>query len=130
MPYKDFRLVAKPEEYFRRAIADAPTLEQLADVLNDLRSAPVDVWEDGSLSFIRARAASVQGLSFDVYPKDHDPPHFHVRGPNLNAKFALSDCAHLGGRISGRDQRLVEWFFRSGGRQKLLEGWAQMHPAD
>ena len=30
-----------------------------------------------------------QNLRFVIYPKDHPPPHVHVIGPNLEAKFEI-----------------------------------------
>jgi hypothetical protein len=128
MSYKDLRAVTKPEEYFRGCITGAPDLEHLAKVLAELLDAPLAVWEDGTLTHIRARVAQVRNLVLHVYPLDHDPPHFHVVGPNTDAKFSLADGRCLGGRINGRSEELIRWFFNEGGRDKLLAGWARMHP--
>lgn len=34
----------------------------------------------------------IRNLRFFIYPKDHDPPHVHVKDPDGNeAKFRISD---------------------------------------
>ena len=44
-----------------------------------------------------------------IFRNDHDPPHFHVFGPEFSAKFAIADCQLLSskGRIRRRDIRDV-----------------------
>jgi len=53
------------------------------------------------------RVGSLDVLSFR---NDHDPPHFHVLGPEFSAKFTISECELLSskGRIRRRDIRELE----------------------
>ena len=34
-------------------------------------------------------------LKIEIYPNDHNPPHFHVKTEHYNIKFTISDCELL-----------------------------------
>src|SRR6266850_5574879 len=124
----DIRAITHPEEFIREKVRDCTGLEEIGELLGHLLSSNLSVWHDGSLTHIRARVATVSGLQVQVFPLNHNPPHFHVRGPDVDAKFSLDDCALFVGRIDPRKQELIRWFFENGGRAKLHEGWSRMHP--
>ncbi|MCB1566250.1 MAG: DUF4160 domain-containing protein [Xanthomonadales bacterium] len=57
--------------------------------------------------------ARINGLSIYVYPKDHPPPHFHLRGGGIDASFTIHDCALLKGTVSPRHHSLIKWWHKS-----------------
>ena len=125
----DPRMVTDPEEFFLAAIADASSQEALVELLEALLTAGFGVWEDGRLYNIRARVDRVRGLTIHVFPRDHDPPHFHVVGPGVNAKFGIESCQYLGGPLGHHRRDIIEWFLRNGGRAKALALWEQTRPS-
>jgi hypothetical protein len=124
----DERMITNPGEFLRAKIIECSDLDELGNLLGRFLSSGLSVWPDGSLCHTRARVGQIMGLRLEVYPHDHDPPHFHVRSPETDAKFSLADCSLLGGRIDRGAQDLVVYFFQNGGREKLLAGWSRMHP--
>lgn len=65
-------------------------LQQIADFL-DAHLDATKVWSDGKVIQIRRRIAHVKDLIIEIYPNDHDPPHFHVisRQRDINARFSI-----------------------------------------
>ena len=125
----DVRMITHPEEFIQEKVGECSRLEDIATLLGRLISSDLSVWRDGKLSHTRARVGNISGLKIEVFPNDHDPPHFHVWGPGIDAKFSLNDCALLAGRIGRREEDLVRWFFENGGKPKLWGGWDRMHPS-
>jgi hypothetical protein len=52
----------------------------------------------------------IGSLDVMVFRNDHDPPHFHVIGPEFSAKFTIAELELLSckGRIRRRTIRAVE----------------------
>ena len=62
------------------------------------------------------------GIVIQMYYKDHDPPHFHVRYSGQRALVAIEDSAVLRGQLSPRALALVrEWAALH--RAELLRDW-------
>ncbi|HEX3235224.1 MAG TPA: hypothetical protein VHR41_13570 [Gemmatimonadales bacterium] len=70
-----------PDEFFSGRITAARDLNELAAVLEQLLSADLAVWEDGSLYNIKKLVAQVDGLRIEIYADEHPPPHFHGKAP-------------------------------------------------
>ena len=117
-----------PSGWFADQIAAAQGLDALADVLLQLLDSGLGVWTDGSLYFTRARVHRLGHLSLEVYPRDHNPPHFHVHSSDGSAVFKLEDCSLWKGSLATGDRVRVEWFFRNGGQEKLTEAWERLRP--
>ena len=124
----DVRMVSEPDDYFSEAVQRAEELSDLVEILERLFESGLAVGEDGRFNHIRARVASVRGLAIHVFPDDHDPPHFHIVGPDCDAKFAIATGDYISGRIDHRRAALAKWFFKHGGRDKVVAKWTQMHP--
>jgi hypothetical protein len=118
----------RPDDGIREAVQKAADLVALAEVLQRLFNSGVSVWTDGTLYFIRQRVGTIGSLKLEVFPRDHMPPHFHVVGPDINASYDLADCTLLAGRLDGKDERLLKWFFLNGGRDKLQAAWDATRP--
>jgi hypothetical protein len=93
-----------------KEIVEASSVEETLPALEHLLSGGYNVWSDGSLYFIKERVARVNGLSIYVYPKDHPPPHFHLRGGGIDASFSIQDCTLLNGSVSPRHLALIKWW--------------------
>jgi hypothetical protein len=62
------------------------------------------------------------GIVIQMYYKDHDPPHFHVRYAEQKALIAIETTAILRGELSPRALGLVtEWAALH--RAELMEDW-------
>lgn len=118
-----------PYEPIEKGIAEAPTLMESLRVLEHLLSGGYSVWTDGSLYEIRQLVAEVRGLRIEVFAKEHPPPHFHLRGGDIDAIFSIADCQFLEGRIGGRERRLVEWWYQRS-RPRLVDAWNSTRPSD
>ncbi len=107
----------------------ASTLEQSARVLERLLT-KYAVWDDGSLYGIKFLVDRFRGLCFDVHPREHPPPHFHVRGNGIDASFVIADCSFLNGNADGRERRVIQWWYEHGGRALLISSWNDSRPGD
>lgn len=118
-----------PHDDLSRAVTEAESLEQAAAVLEELLGGGYSVWADGTLYFIKQLVERVNGLQIHVYPNEHPPPHFHVKSPNVDASFTVSDCRLLHGKIDGRQASLVQWWYERA-RPKVVEAWNASRPTD
>ncbi|MBR7835756.1 DUF4160 domain-containing protein [Actinospica durhamensis] len=101
-----------PEESSIEEVTYPDTVEgQLAFHLDSTSVAP-----DGSVYLIKRRVTMVGSLEIRVYPKDHNPPHFHVHSDsrNVDARFHLETLEFLSanyGRLAPKEVRQVQDFF-------------------
>jgi hypothetical protein len=116
------------EQIEATAIA-ARNLQESAEVLQRLLTGPYAVWTDGSLYSIKVLVAQLDGLRIEVHPREHAPPHFHVRGASVDATFTIAECALLHGDVDGRSRRLIEWWYART-RPLLVTTWNESRPAD
>ncbi|MCP5368560.1 MAG: DUF4160 domain-containing protein [Hyphomicrobiales bacterium] len=65
-----------------------------------------------------------------MYYQDHDPPHFHVIGPDFKARIAIEDLRILS--RAGKDRpmdraikRALEWAGEDDHRARLESAWAE-----
>ena len=107
----------------------ATTLEDSAAVLSDLLTGDFSAWTDGTLLTVKRQIERVKGLKIHLYANDHAPPHFHVKGHDVDATFTIADCTYLVGNIDGRDVGLVQWWYRRS-RQLLVDEWNSSRPSD
>jgi hypothetical protein len=124
----DDGVLLNADQLLLRKVAECRDLVDLQELLSRFLSSGMSVGPDGSLTFTRARVDRIRGLVLEVYPHDHNPPHFHVRSPDFSAKFTLSDCRFISGSIDRVSCDLIEHFFTNGGKVKLIQAWVRMHP--
>jgi len=68
--------------------------------------------------------AHIRGIKLVMYYEDHEPPHFHARGPDFVAKFAISDLSvlEITGKLKARESAVIKrWALAN--RPRLLENW-------
>jgi Domain of unknown function (DUF4160) len=71
---------------------------------------------DRSVGLIKQRIATIRDLEINVYPKDHEPAHFHVRSRqrNMDARFRIETLEFINekrGKIKPKEIRQVQDFF-------------------
>lgn len=89
--------------------------ETIADWL-EIYLDSTSILPDGRVYKVKHFIASTGDLSIHVYPKDHNPPHFHVlsKQRRIDARFHISTLEHLSdkrGRISKKDIKKIQNFF-------------------
>jgi len=116
-------------EEIEKRIETATSLEELVSVLETLFNRNFSVWRDGQLYNIKQLVAKVNGLHFEINSNEHAPPHFHVKGGDIDATFSIDSGELLQGKIDGRRKALVGWWY-SRSRDKLITVWNQTRPSD
>ena len=116
------------EEVVENRIRQSQTLADMAYVLQMLFENH-SISDDGHLISIRALVGHINGMRIEIYPKEHPPAHFHIRGGDINASFAIEDGRCLEGTIGGREQALVRFWYKNA-RHTLIEIWNHTRPSD
>ena len=123
----------KGKKYFFEV--DPDELENFEDFviyLESMLGGPCTVYDiDGEfvLCEIKARVAIVHGLSIEIYPKEHAPPHFHVLSATIDASFRIDNCDLLNGTISRSDLQKIRYWHKLS-KRLLIEKWNSMRPTD
>lgn len=121
------------DENVIKQIEIAETPNDLAKILLQLFRSGISVWknEDGSEIFynIRARVDSYNGVKFEIRPRDHAPPHFHVTYGNQSATFSIKDGDLINGNIGIREKRIVKHYYELA-KPKIIEMWNKMRASD
>jgi hypothetical protein len=112
-------------DQLHKEIVDAASVEDALPALECLLSGGYNVRSDGSLYFIKELVARVNGLSIYIYPKDHPPPHFHIRGGGIDAAFSIRECSLLKGSVDPRHHNLIRWWHLRA-QDKLQETWERL----
>ena len=53
------------------------------------------------------------GLAFYIYANDHQPPHFHVRGFDIDATFRIDNGQIINGNIKNTHNKLINNFYNA-----------------
>lgn len=118
-----------PYELIENKVKSANGLDELAETLYGLLNGNLAVWEDGSLYSIRQLVDIQKGLKMEIYPNEHPPPHFHVKGGGISVSFSIKDCELLEGKLDGRHTALVKWWHERT-KDKLIEIWNNTRPTN
>lgn len=108
------------------------TWDEWAEYLDSLLNGPCGFLEDGGkLSLLEQRQLvdRVRGLKIEIFFDEHAPPHFHVRGSDVDASFRISDGILLQGCVSARDRRAIDYWYERA-RPTLIETWNSSRPGD
>lgn len=73
--------------------------------------------------------ANVRGMKIEIYPKEHPPPHFHVKSSRVDASFKIEDCSLLNGKINYMDSNKIKFWYDHGARLLLIEKWNSTRPS-
>lgn len=117
------KLIADELENFRLHLKTVPiTKYKIPNTLEGQIEQYLDrtkVDENGNVYEIRAFIDSVGDLKIEIYPNDHNPPHFHItsRQRGINARFNLTTLKFIDnkkgsrGRLTSNDIKKLESFF-------------------
>jgi hypothetical protein len=111
---------------------DLSNLQEFAEYLEALFHGPCSIFEDEGELILLENKALVQylrGLKIEVYPRDHAPPHFHVRSAKVNASFSIATCERLEGHIPGFEELKVKYWHKKA-KQQLINAWNSTRPTD
>ena len=117
------------QEYIERAITESASLDKLAETLAFLLNGNFSIWTDGTLLETRARVATIDGVTISINPRDHAPPHFHIKAGETNATLRISDGSLLKGFVLPRHDKLIKWWFQLS-KPKLVTIWNETRPTD
>lgn len=63
-------------------------------------------------------------LKIQIYPDDHNPPHFHAVTPDNEAIISLTNLKIIKGEIARRDyDRMLHWASEPANRELLHDAW-------
>lgn len=87
--------------------------------------------KDGELILVEQRqlVAFVRGIRIEIYPKEHTPPHFHVKSANIDASFRIDNCMKINGVISRKEELSIK-FWRQNAKPELINAWDETRPTD
>lgn len=106
----------------------SPELDNLADFLANLMANCV-VSEDGDVYETKALVEKRGELSIHIYPREHAPPHFHVKSSDKEASYSIDSCELLNGTLGSRGDKIVKYFHKQR-KDKLIEIWNKTRPGD
>ena len=123
-------------ETFRQEITkeEFPELEELADLIkHDI------MFRDGVQFFtreykgdIRTRelVGSYRGFKFEIFSREHPPPHFRAWYQGQSASFSIDTCERLRGNkgLEQNESAIRKWW--KDNKEKLIEVWNRTRPDD
>jgi len=104
--------------------------KELLDIADNIARAMdrLRIWEDGSVYEIRQFVYGESNWSIQIYA-DHNPPHFHVKSPNIDACLTISDGELLRGGIdSATHKKIRYWLDQFNGRNQIVKCWNKFNP--
>lgn len=64
-----------------------------------------------------------EGFKIFMYFEDHNPPHFHIVGPDFSVKVAIEDLTILNGNLPRNAAKALEWAAQN--RNTLKKKWQE-----
>ena len=116
-------------------LVDIETLESPDDWAEYLDSILHDdcyiLERNGELILVEQRklVEVVRGLQIEIYPKEHTPPHFHVKSANVDASFRIDNCIKMNGSISRKEELAIKFWWQKA-KPKLIDVWDKTRPSD
>lgn len=72
---------------------------------------------------IRERVGEEKGVKFEVYTRDHNPPHVHAKYDKYEISISLLDYEVIAGNLPGKNQNMaVKWVKEN--KDMLLNHWS------
>ncbi len=87
-----------------------------------------DVSVDGLLIEQRKLIDKIENLKFEIYPNDHNPPHFHVISNEFNCSFRIEDGTQLEGpKLNGKLIKKISYFWKNN-KENIINCWNELIP--
>lgn len=67
------------------------------------------------------------GVKIQIYPRDHNPPHFHVEAADKNASFDIRTGELMQGGLGHTANRIVRQYYQQN-QSMLLNIWQDTRP--
>ncbi|KAB7764003.1 MULTISPECIES: DUF4160 domain-containing protein [unclassified Xanthomonas] len=106
-------------------------LQELAESLErDFQQGYViEETEKGTLRISFEHAVGRLGkLKFEVFSKEHAPPHFRVTYGDESANFSIRDCTKLNGGLNQYEKNIAIWHREN--KQAIIDRWNATRPSD
>lgn len=72
--------------------------------------------------------AGLSNCKIYIYPGDHNPPHFHIKGPNSNALVDLVTLSVIKGKASKKDlDEVIAWAKKAENQALLVAEWRRLN---
>ena len=72
--------------------------------------------------------ASLSSCKIYIYPGDHNPPHFHLRGPDSRALVAIVTLEVIAGKASKKGlEEAREWARKEENLALLVSEWRRLN---
>jgi hypothetical protein len=72
--------------------------------------------------------APLSNCKIYIYPADHNPPHFHLRGPDSRALVDIVSLEVIAGKASSKDLAEVrEWAEKPENLAVLVSEWRRLN---
>jgi hypothetical protein len=108
-------------------------LSGLAEALDYIFATTLDAYQENGqwvTEHGRTQVHRAGNFSIQIYANEHPPPHFHIRGNDINASFSIDNFSPMEGcdKLPKKALRLIQYFYESGGRAKLIDCWNRTRP--
>ena len=106
------------------------TADEWAEYLDSLLHGNCRVEErNGELLIIEQRRLvdEIRGLKIEIRPKEHPPPHFHVRSEKINASFRIDNCEKLKGVVKQNEYLAIKYWWQQA-KPRLIDIWNETRP--
>jgi len=115
---------------FRQSI-DASSMVDFEENLGGFLASDCEVIGDDARGYIvlekRHLVERKENIKIEIYSNEHSPPHFHVKGREMNASFSIKNCELIDGSVSSKDyKKIYHWFIYA--KPKLVEIWNKTRP--
>jgi len=70
---------------------------------------------------------ATDGVKIQIYPRDHNPPHFHVKAGKKSASFDIQTGELMRGSLGHSADKIVHQFHQDH-QQMLLKMWNETRP--
>ena len=82
----------------------------------------------GSQGNMTSIDAPLRNCKIYIYPADHNPPHFHLRGPNSRALVDIVSLEVIAGKASRKDLAEVrQWAEKPENLAVLVSEWRRLN---
>ena len=109
---------------------ESDSIEKHGEYLLALLDGPYSIFvRDGEMVLleIKVLVEKIRGMKIEIYPKEHAPPHFHVKTPSFSASFRIDDCSILSGEIPSNQYNKIRYWHKLS-KLRLIDEWNTMRP--
>jgi len=118
---KNYVVLYHPQEKPMESVSNV-TLNELAAELKDMlineKAESDDIFHALREKLLRVGS----GVKIQIYPRDHNPPHFHVETGNKSASFDIQTGQLMQGNLGHTANKVVQQFYKDN-QQMLMNIW-------